>query len=501
MLVPQLLEKILKLEGDIAGLHSDNGNRVFILQRFLDSSTHYAETVREDDGGSVDSTSSLSNPSTADRVNGPENQPEKHRNREAEAASSKTRVGSTQAEPSTLAIVSHVPSSSELAEATASGAMNTAETSVQNGHPGGTQRFATQHGPQTGPQQAALAEQQDHLKPTMIPTWKEPYRYPTSEFSLERKLAANDNFTEFIKKHITCGIRITGPELSIHLKRGVSIDTPFRWRPPVASAQESTSTPLYFACLSRDHLTAKILIEYGADADPASTGNKPFDNVHRPPLFGAILGNELPIVKLLIESGANVNTIALDSPAGPYGAPASPLSYACQNGKSVEIIQCLVDHGADVNAYSPLHKAVVEAKFAAVQLLLDAGADVSALDSKGYSPLQLAAAGGAPLMVEALLIAGAVANPQEEEHRSPLSTAARNVRSEDGLAIKSLIKYGNFSPEQLEAAYQGACGVKTSSYDAFSLYPSRRAARKVNVANMRVLQDAISRFLPANQPP
>ena len=503
MLVPQLLEKILKLEGDIAGLHLDNGDRAFVLQRFLDSSTHYAETVDGDDVGGVDSTSSLSDQISVDGDNELESRPERHRSRAAVAASSKTRVGSTQAEPIALATISHLQSSADLAfaEAMVSGATDTAETSVQDNHTGDTQQIATQHDPELPPQDQLLDEQQDYLTPRTILPRKELVKHQRSHFTLKQQLAANSNFIKSIKSKIARSEEMAGFEISQHIESGVSVDTSFRWKDLLSCARESTSTALYFACLHRNYSTARNLITYGADVNyPSRRRNSSSSDDHRPPLFAAISGNESSIVKLLLENGANVNSIARvlgDCNAyKPYTHTkesvdfvvddASPLLYACLARPSADIVRLLVAHGADVNSkYCPLHGAVFHSAHVVARILLDAGADINALDWEGHSPLYRATTGGSSSMIEVLLTYGAVASLRD------LSLAVLDGPSYNGLIIKSLIMYGNFSTRELTTVYNDALN-RREALPKFSAIPEIQARKKALKANMQTLQKSIN---------
>ncbi len=95
-----------------------------------------------------------------------------------------------------------------------------------------------------------------------------------------------------------------------------------------------------FACAQMDNLKrAKELIEAGADP------NKP-TFFGQCPLHEAAHSNSIEIVKLLLESGANVDVRV--SPSDPTSNLWTPLMFAVYRGYP-DIVSLLIAHGADVN--------------------------------------------------------------------------------------------------------------------------------------------------------
>ena len=93
-------------------------------------------------------------------------------------------------------------------------------------------------------------------------------------------------------------------------------------------------------------------------------------------------------------------------------------------------LRILLDSGENVNAVDPdgsiaLHWAVHNDSLEIVQLLLSAGSDVNAKNRYGVAPLSLAANNGSASMFKSLLDRGAFANTVMAEDESVLMTAAR----------------------------------------------------------------------------
>ena len=140
-----------------------------------------------------------------------------------------------------------------------------------------------------------------------------------------------------------------------------------------------------------------LIEELGADVNATDVDGNPM-------LFWIILEENLEIVRLLVDAGADVN--ATDA---ILGRPM--LSWAIQDNNP-EIVRLLVDAGADVNATDDLgepmlFRVIQDNNPETVRLLVDAGADVNATDDRGNSMLYWAMLEENPDIVRILTEAGA----------------------------------------------------------------------------------------------
>ena len=219
------------------------------------------------------------------------------------------------------------------------------------------------------------------------------------------------------------------------------------------------STPLMFAVLYGDNAAVKQLLDGGADpnikneagatalmwavndldktrllVDKGADVNAHSDDHRTPLLIASGLPGAAPVVKLLIEHGADVNV-----KAPSLGGDTTPLVEAAAIGDEAQF-RLLIEHGADVNAAGPpaLGLAMRAQCMACVELalkamnpalltptmvmggpplgpalatpfLLERGADINARDPLGRTLLMLAAASDAmPVDVVKLLLAKGV---------------------------------------------------------------------------------------------
>ena len=183
--------------------------------------------------------------------------------------------------------------------------------------------------------------------------------------------------------------------------------------PNLANDVEDWRYPPLFHVVSPQHLdVVKLLLEHD-DIDV----NAKYEN-DTGPLHWAIAPDRLPMVKLLLQKGADVNA--------RHYLGYTVLHKAADWGL-LEFVELLVAHGADVNAKSdsgdtvlfctvesatsPSRQTIDDPMFSypdVVELLLKKGADVHAENNDGFSALLVAVERGDVSFVERLLKAGDV---------------------------------------------------------------------------------------------
>jgi len=109
---------------------------------------------------------------------------------------------------------------------------------------------------------------------------------------------------------------------------------------------------------------------------------------------------------ILLAHDANLNAMG-----AKYGViQVMPLHLAAEAGFA-DVIQVLLDHGADINActggqnrVTPLHMAAAKGKSDVVKMLLRSGADVNARDVKEQTPLTWALVAEQPDCADIIII-------------------------------------------------------------------------------------------------
>ena len=137
-----------------------------------------------------------------------------------------------------------------------------------------------------------------------------------------------------------------------------------------------------------------------------------------------------------------VLTFAVLAAAPP---PDAPVADAAMRG-DVDAVRALIDQGADVNGaqgdgMTALHWAAENGSAATAELLLNAGANLSAVTRLGgYTPLHLAAKAGSAEVVRALLAAGA--NPRAATTTGGATALHFAAAAGSDDAVKALIGHG-----------------------------------------------------------
>lgn len=194
----------------------------------------------------------------------------------------------------------------------------------------------------------------------------------------------------------------------------------------------------------------KVLLDSGANVDAV----KPNGGTA---LCSACQANQVASVRALLDAGANVDLSMTDG--------TTPLHYAALH--SSEILELLLEKGAQVNVSTtsadlegatPLHIAAEFGQLKWVRLLIQRGANVNALMLNGSTPIVQACKEGQAEIVKALLDAGA-------QLRVPLISALQvAVLSKDLTVVKAVLA-GNpdihMKDENGNTALHYAYGIKS----------------------------------------
>lgn len=173
------------------------------------------------------------------------------------------------------------------------------------------------------------------------------------------------------------------------------------------SARRKKWTPLLFATLEPDRNEAVIFLMLEAGAEPNARTEDGISALFHAAAFGHSSG----VVRALIRAGADVDAKGRQEGREGWTPLICALTGPC---KSLPVVEELLRCGASVDiavsgGQTPLHFAVsIGDTPGYVHALLEAGANVHALDSGGNSALDCAMALNFPNVVGRLIKAGAV---------------------------------------------------------------------------------------------
>ncbi|KAG4428800.1 hypothetical protein IFR05_015719 [Cadophora sp. M221] len=178
----------------------------------------------------------------------------------------------------------------------------------------------------------------------------------------------------------------------------------------------ANSTALGAAVVEGEEGMVKRLLERGADP------NLVWERSGRSPLFLACQTQHMDEIQLLLDAGADVHL------ATKRGSILQSAAMGDEGG-CVEVIEKILDAGADINAKTvgpygtALHAAALEGNVAAAACLLERGADVSIKAGHFGSVLQAAAFKGSFALIRLLLKYGADVNMLGGRYRTALQAA------------------------------------------------------------------------------
>lgn len=202
----------------------------------------------------------------------------------------------------------------------------------------------------------------------------------------------------------------------------------------VNARDRHAETPLMYAAFVGSIDAMKLLLKEGANVDLQSQSGATA-------LIWA--ATDLAKVRLLIEHGANVNL------ATKRGRTA--LLVAAMSDSSAPVVKLLVEKGADLKAVdflktTPLRAATLGNDAETIRILIDAGVDVNAADLPGITPLMMAAGwNGNTRATQMLLAKGANAKAVS---RPVMGLPVKNGASEFG-SLTALIMAAPFGPPEL----------------------------------------------------
>ncbi|EFE31317.1 uncharacterized protein ARB_01712 [Trichophyton benhamiae CBS 112371] len=187
--------------------------------------------------------------------------------------------------------------------------------------------------------------------------------------------------------------------------------------------------PLYHSCRLRLLDVARISLKEHAEDPDALAGR--FGTA----LQVACFGGEMPIVELLVESGADVNL-----EGGEYG---SAVNAAIANGDN-QIISYLIEKGAKLDTRNKegrttIHHTAKNGNIKLLERLISNDADIAIADNEGVTPLHLAASSGNLGTVKFLLEKGANIEAATSTGRTPLCYACQAGNTD---MIKLLVREG-----------------------------------------------------------
>ncbi|KAI1366733.1 ankyrin repeat-containing domain protein [Xylaria arbuscula] len=210
--------------------------------------------------------------------------------------------------------------------------------------------------------------------------------------------------------------------------------------PPVLRDRlRSAVSPLHLAALNGDTESVRILLDAGAGVNCVYLESDKRETALQ---YAASQGN-LDVVRLLLDAGAEVDYVYLES-----GEMA--LQYAASGG-NLDVVRLLLDRGARVNPAPPLRIGATALQYSAIlgdlnmaQLLISRGADINALPArdKGRTALEGASEHGRLDMIQFLLEMGARING---EMRIYYVRSVMFAKNENHHAIANYLKkYGSW---------------------------------------------------------
>jgi hypothetical protein len=180
--------------------------------------------------------------------------------------------------------------------------------------------------------------------------------------------------------------------------------------------KEPEAVPLYYAArLGFRDLAQRLIVEHPEHVNARG-------GIDETPMHAAVKAGHANMLSLLIEHGADIE--------GQFRSTyrRTPLNRVALYGR-LEVGQCLLDRGANINArddlrYTPLINAVARGHVEFARMLLERGAVIDAQDIGGKTALHYAAFFGHTQAVQLLLEHGADVNVRDKSDKTPSKVAS-----------------------------------------------------------------------------
>lgn len=187
----------------------------------------------------------------------------------------------------------------------------------------------------------------------------------------------------------------------------------------------------YVSYINDEFFIRKIINFYNGDLSEINGINK----TKISPLEHACELNNMIVVKILIENGADVNF------KGKTKLQSNALICAIENN-NYNLCKYLLDNGTDVNfgfPRKPINVASTIADVDILNLLIDNRADVNLIDESEKTPLMIASSIGNEEIVDLLITSGANVNEQNKEGFTAILYSLNNQHQK---VFEKLLSYG-----------------------------------------------------------
>ncbi|MBM3572314.1 MAG: hypothetical protein FJX52_08140 [Alphaproteobacteria bacterium] len=191
----------------------------------------------------------------------------------------------------------------------------------------------------------------------------------------------------------------------------------------IDARDEQGWTGLYWAVDMRNTDNVRALCAAGADVDSVEYKE------NTTPLFRAIYKGAVDIALLLLEHSRNVNIEAKND-------GGTPLLWAVGTD-SRELVQRLVEKGADIHAPGVLQSAAFNGRLEHIDYLLAKGADINARNRYGNTCMHVVAGRGNVSALKWLLERGADPLLEGEGDSTPLALAIERGHTEAAELLRS----------------------------------------------------------------